>query len=125
METCQKVWEQLSQLGADRKSLLINLGGGVVSDLGGFIAGAFKRGIDFVNVPTTLLSMFDASVGGKTGVNLGALKNQIGIITHPQLVIIDVLYLDTLPENEYKSGYAEMLKHGIIKDVAKFRGDCR
>lgn len=120
LETCQKVWEQLSQLGADRKSLLINLGGGVVSDLGGFIAGAFKRGIDFVNVPTTLLSMVDASVGGKTGVNLGALKNQIGIITHPQLVIIDVIYLDTLPENEYKSGYAEMLKHGIIKDKDYF-----
>ena len=77
METCQDVWQELSDLGADRKSLLINLGGGVVTDLGGFVAAAFKRGIDFVNVPTTLLSMVDASVGGKTGVDLGNLKNQI------------------------------------------------
>ena len=120
LETCKEVWEQLSYLGADRKSLLINVGGGVVSDLGGFVAATFKRGIDFVNVPTTLLSMVDASVGGKTGVDLGGLKNQIGIITHPQLVIIDARFLDTLPENEYKSGYAEMLKHGIIQDKDYF-----
>ena len=120
LETCQEVWERLSQLGADRKSLLINVGGGVVTDLGGFVAAAFKRGIDFVNVPTTLLSMVDASVGGKTGVDLGGLKNQIGIIKHPQLVIIDTHYLNTLPENEYKSGYAEMLKHGIIQDKDYF-----
>jgi 3-dehydroquinate synthase len=120
LETCQEVWQQLSDLGADRKSLLINLGGGVVTDLGGFVAAAFKRGIDFVNVPTTLLSMVDASVGGKTGVDLGGLKNQIGIITHPRMVIIDPQYLKTLPENEYKSGYAEMLKHGIIRDKDYF-----
>ncbi len=120
LKTCQELWYQLSDLGADRKSLLINLGGGVVTDLGGFVAAAFKRGIDFVNVPTTLLSMVDASVGGKTGVDLGGLKNQIGIITHPKMVIIDTHYLNTLPENEYKSGYAEMLKHGIIRDEAYF-----
>lgn len=120
LETCQEVWQELSDLGADRKSLLINLGGGVVTDLGGFVAAAFKRGIDFVNVPTTLLSMVDASVGGKTGVDLGGLKNQIGIITHPRMVIIDPQYLKTLPENEYKSGYAEMLKHGIIRDKEYF-----
>jgi len=120
LESCEKVWQQLSDLGADRKSLLINLGGGVVTDLGGFVAAAFKRGIDFVNVPTTLLSMVDASVGGKTGVDLGGLKNQIGIITHPKMVIIDTQYLDTLPDNECKSGYAEMLKHGIIRDPAYF-----
>ncbi|OUW73451.1 MAG: 3-dehydroquinate synthase [Pelagibacteraceae bacterium TMED216] len=120
LETCQELWEQLSQLGADRKSLLINVGGGVVTDLGGFVAAAFKRGIDFINVPTTLLSMVDASVGGKTGVDMGGLKNQIGIIKHPKLVIIDTFYLETLPENEYKSGYAEMLKHGIIQDKDYF-----
>lgn len=121
LETCQGIWQQLSDWGADRKSLLINLGGGVVTDLGGFVAAAFKRGIDFVNVPTTLLSMVDASVGGKTGVDLGGLKNQIGIITHPKMVIIDTQYLNTLPENEYKSGYAEMLKHGIIRDKQYFQ----
>lgn len=120
LESCEKVWQQLSDWGADRKSLLINVGGGVVTDLGGFVAAAFKRGIDFVNVPTTLLSMVDASVGGKTGVDLGGLKNQIGIITHPKMVIIDTQYLDTLPDNECKSGYAEMLKHGIIRDEAYF-----
>ncbi|MEK9603012.1 MAG: 3-dehydroquinate synthase [Flavobacteriaceae bacterium] len=120
LETCQEVWQQLSDLGADRKSLLINVGGGVVTDLGGFVAAAFKRGIDFVNVPTSLLSMVDASVGGKTGVDLGGLKNQIGIITHPKMVIVDTQYLTTLPDNEYKSGYAEMLKHGIIRDKNYF-----
>ncbi len=120
LETCKWVWQQLSNLGADRKSLLINLGGGVVSDLGGFVAATFKRGIDFINVPTTLLSMVDASVGGKNGVDLGGLKNQIGIITHPKMVIIDSQYLNSLPENEYKSGYAEMLKHGIIRDKDYF-----
>tara|TARA_B100000579_G_C22773554_1_gene825346 strand:+ start:286 stop:1368 length:1083 start_codon:yes stop_codon:yes gene_type:complete len=121
LKTCQLAWQQLSDLGADRKSLLINLGGGVVSDLGGFVAATFKRGIDFVNVPTTLLSMVDASVGGKTGVDFRGLKNQIGIITHPKMVIIDVQYLKTLPEKEYKSGYAEMLKHGIIRDKEYFK----
>ncbi len=120
LKTCQGIWQDLSKLGADRKSLLINLGGGVVTDLGGFVAAAFKRGIDFVNVPTTLLSMVDASVGGKTGVDLGGLKNQIGIISHPRMVIIDTKYLSTLPENEYRSGYAEMLKHGIIRDKNYF-----
>ena len=121
LKTCQEEWQELSDLGADRKSLLINVGGGVVTDLGGFVAAAFKRGIDFVNVPTTLLSMVDASVGGKTGVDFGGLKNQIGIITHPRMVIIDTHYLNTLPENEYRSGYAEMLKHGIIRDKFYFQ----
>ncbi len=121
LESCQEVWQQLSDLGADRKSLLINLGGGVVTDLGGFVAAAFKRGIDFVNIPTTLLSMVDASVGGKTGVDLGGLKNQIGIITNPKLVVVDAHYLKTLPDNEYRSGYSEMLKHGIIRDANYFK----
>ena len=116
IETCLGVWEALSELGTDRKSLLINLGGGVVTDLGGFVAATFKRGIDFINIPTTLLSMVDASVGGKTGVDLGPLKNQVGLIINPQAVIIDPVFLNTLPANEYRSGYAEMLKHGLIQD---------
>ena len=94
LETCKQVWNQLSELGADRKSLLINLGGGVVTDLGGFVAAAFRRGIDFINIPTTLLSMVDASVGGKTGVDLVGLKNQIGIMANPELVVIDPIWSD-------------------------------
>ena len=116
INTCLGVWEALSELGADRNSLLINLGGGVVTDLGGFVAASFKRGIDFINVPTSLLSMVDASVGGKTGVDLGALKNQVGVIINPQAVVVDTDFLATLPANEYRSGYAEMLKHGLIQD---------
>ena len=98
LQTCLGVWEALSELGADRKSLLINLGGGVVTDLGGYVAASFKRGIDFINVPTSLLAMVDASVGGKTGVDLGPLKNQIGIIINPQGVIVDTQFLSTLPK---------------------------
>lgn len=113
---CLEVWTTLSNLGADRKSLLINLGGGVVTDLGGFVAATFKRGIDFINVPTTLLSMVDASVGGKTGVDLKTLKNQIGTITNPKMVLVDNTYLETLPLSELKSGYAEMFKHCLICD---------
>lgn len=114
LETCTGIWNVLSELSADRKSALINLGGGVVTDLGGFVACCFKRGIDFINVPTTLLSMVDASVGGKTGVDLGALKNQIGIISNPELVLVDPYFLGSLPVEELRSGYAEMLKHGLI-----------
>ena len=121
IQTCTGVWEALSELGADRKSLLINLGGGVVTDLGGFVASTFKRGIDFINIPTSLLAMVDASVGGKTGVDLGPLKNQVGVIINPQAVIIDTNFLATLPSNEYRSGYAEMLKHGLIQDAAYWK----
>lgn len=116
--TCSEVWEVLSELGADRKSIVLNLGGGVISDLGGFVACTFKRGIDFINIPTTLLSMVDASIGGKNGVDLGNLKNQIGIIREPKAVIIDTKFLETLPQNEMRSGLAEMLKHGLIADKA-------
>ena len=121
IQTCTSVWEALSSLGADRKSLLINLGGGVLTDLGGFVASTFKRGIDFINIPTSLLSMVDASVGGKTGIDLGPLKNQVGVIINPQAVIIDPVFLNTLPANEYRSGYAEMLKHGLIQDSAYWK----
>ncbi|RTY86334.1 3-dehydroquinate synthase [Flavobacterium sp. GT3R68] len=116
IETCVQIWNVLTELGGDRKSLIINLGGGVVTDLGGFVASTFKRGIDFVHVPTTLLAMVDASVGGKNGVDLGNLKNQVGVINVPAMVLIDTQYLETLPQNEMRSGLAEMLKHGLIFD---------
>lgn len=114
IDTCSGVWNTLSDLNADRKSVLINIGGGVITDLGGFVACTFKRGIAFINVPTTLLSMVDASVGGKTGVDLGHLKNQIGVISNPDLVLIDTHFLNTLAQDQMRSGLAEMLKHGLI-----------
>ena len=114
IETCVQVWNVLIELGADRKSLIINLGGGVITDIGGFIASTYKRGIPFINIPTSLLSMVDASVGGKNGVDLGGLKNQIGTITNPAMVIIDSTYIESLPQNQMRSGLAEMLKHGLI-----------
>ncbi len=117
IDTCVEVWNALTELGADRKSVMINLGGGVISDLGGFIASTYKRGIDFINVPTSLLGMVDASVGGKNGVDLGHLKNQIGTITSPKMVVVNTDYLATLPQNEMRSGLAEMLKHGLIADA--------
>ncbi len=116
IETCVQIWHALTELGADRKSLIINLGGGMVTDLGGFIASTFKRGIDFVHVPTSLLAMVDASVGGKNGIDLGNLKNQIGVINTPGMVVMDTTFLETLPQNQMRSGLAEMLKHGLIYD---------
>jgi 3-dehydroquinate synthase len=117
LDTCTQIWHTLSDLDGDRKSLIINLGGGVVTDLGGFVASTFKRGVSFVNVPTSLLSMVDASVGGKTGVDLGTIKNQIGVINFSDMVLVDVSFLETLPAEEMRSGLAEMLKHGLIKDA--------
>lgn len=117
LETCVGVWNAMTELGADRKSLLITLGGGVITDLGGFVASTFKRGIDFINIPTTLLSMVDASVGGKTGVDLGVLKNQIGLFVNPEMVIIDTDYLDTLNDREMRSGMAEVIKYGLTYDI--------
>ena len=116
--TCVGLWNELSDKGADRNSLLINLGGGVVTDLGGFVASTFKRGIEFINIPTSLLAMVDASVGGKNGVDLGILKNQVGIIRNPKCVIIDSKFLKTLPDEQMTSGYAEILKHGLIHSEA-------
>ena len=121
IETCVGVWNAITELGGDRKSLIITLGGGVITDLGGFVASCFKRGIDFVNIPTTLLSMVDASVGGKTGVDLGVLKNQIGLFANPQMVVIDKNYLATVTEREIKSGIAEILKYGITYDTKLFK----
>lgn len=116
LESLALVWDALSKGGATRHSLLINLGGGMVTDLGGFAAATFKRGIDFINIPTTLLAMVDASVGGKTGVNFNGLKNEIGVFADARFVIISTLFLDTLDMPNLCSGYAEMLKHSLIND---------
>ncbi|HLV47023.1 MAG TPA: 3-dehydroquinate synthase [Flavobacterium sp.] len=118
IETCTGIWQTMTEFGADRKSLLITLGGGVITDLGGFAAATFKRGIDCVNVPTSLLAMVDASVGGKTGIDLNGYKNEIGVFCFPKLVGIDTTFLSTLPKEEWLSGWAEMLKHGLIADEA-------
>ena len=110
------VWTALQQGGSTRHSLLINLGGGMITDLGGFAAATFKRGINFINIPTTLLAMVDAAVGGKTGVNFGGLKNEIGAFADARFVIINTCFLDTLDAENLCSGYAEMLKHALISD---------
>jgi 3-dehydroquinate synthase len=114
LESVVRVWNFLEENGADRKSLLINLGGGMLSDLCGFAASCFKRGLHFVNIPTTLLSQVDASVGGKTGINFSGLKNEIGVFNQPQTVIIASRFLKSLDRENILSGYAEMLKHGLI-----------
>jgi 3-dehydroquinate synthase len=121
LETCTGVWNVLTELNADRKSLIITLGGGVITDLGGFVASTYKRGIDFVNIPTTLLSMVDASVGGKTGVDLGVLKNQIGVFSNPEMVLVDTEYLSTVTPREIRSGIAEIIKYGVTYDVRLYK----
>lgn len=114
IESVAKIWEFLSKNGGDRKSLLINIGGGMLTDLAGFAATTFKRGIDFLNVPTTLLSQVDASVGGKTGINFNGLKNEVGTFKEPVAVIINTDFLKTIDMNNFISGFAEMIKHGLI-----------
>lgn len=114
IEIAMQVWETLSENKIGRDDLILNFGGGVITDLGGFIASVYKRGIPFVNIPTSLLSQIDASVGGKTGIDFGPHKNQIGTFNHPKVVLINPNYLSTLPTEELNSGYAEMLKHGLI-----------
>ena len=116
--TATYVWQQLSQLGATRHSCLINLGGGMVTDLGGFVASTFKRGINYINMPTTLLAMVDASTGGKTGVNLDGLKNEVGTFSRPSFVVVHTPFLQTLSQENLLSGYAEMLKHALLSDNA-------
>ncbi len=108
------IWTVLQQGGANRKSVMINLGGGMITDMGGFAASTFKRGIRFINIPTTLLSAVDAAVGGKTGINFNGLKNEVGVFNEADAVIISTCYFSTLPREELLSGYAEMLKHGLI-----------
>lgn len=114
LDTLAQVWQALSNQGASRHSLLINLGGGMVTDLGGFAASTFKRGISYINIPTTLLAMVDASVGGKTGINFNGLKNEIGVFAPADCVLIETEFLRTLDTHNFFSGYAEMLKHGLI-----------
>lgn len=117
LSTLADVWTALSNGGASRHSLLVNVGGGMVTDLGGFAASTFKRGIAYINVPTTLLAMVDASVGGKTAINFNGLKNEVGVFNAPRRVIVDTAFLGTLDTENLLSGYAEMLKHGLISDT--------
>ena len=116
IEVCMQIWQVLLDMKADRKSLLINLGGGVISDMGGFVASTFKRGIDFINIPTTLLAQVDASVGGKTGIDINHLKNQVGVFSNPKAVFINPGFLRTVSKRQILSGYAEIIKHGLIGD---------
>ncbi len=121
IKTCESIWKFLLEKQSERKDILINLGGGVICDLGGFAASAFKRGISFVNVPTSLLAQVDAAVGGKVGVNFYQLKNQIGFFANPELVLFDDDYLKTLPEIQLLSGFAEIIKHALIADAAHWK----
>ena len=116
LESLAHVWQALGEGGATRHSLLINIGGGMVTDLGGFAASTFKRGINYINIPTTLLAMVDASVGGKTGINFRGLKNEVGVFSNANTVILDTTFLKTLDTENIRSGYAEMLKHGLISN---------
>lgn len=116
INTVASVWQFLCEHGGTRKSMLINLGGGMVTDLGGFAANTFKRGIKFINIPTTLLGMVDAAVGGKTGVNFNGFKNEIGVIQSASCVLINPAFLQSLDKNNILSGYAEMLKHGLLSN---------
>ncbi len=116
LHICINLWEALTDLKIDRKGLLINIGGGVLTDMGGFVANCYKRGIQFINIPTTLLAMVDASIGGKTGVDLGSHKNQIGSFALPQMVMVDSGFISTLSQEQILSGFAEIIKHGLIAD---------
>ncbi len=118
LATCEQIWGHLTDAEFDRKGLLVNLGGGVIGDMGGFCAATYKRGIAFLNLPTTLLAQVDASVGGKLGIDFNGLKNHIGLFKEPQRVIIWPGFLRSLPERELRSGYAEVLKHSLIADAA-------
>ncbi len=125
IQTCEKIWKDLADGGANRNSILINLGGGVISDLGGFAASTFHRGLDYINVPTTLMAMIDASLGGKTGVDLFSIKNVIGLFAHPKAVYIWPDFLKTLSHRFLLSGYAEMLKHALIADYDFWKQLCK
>ncbi len=121
IDICIGIWSMMNDFEIDRHSLLINLGGGMIMDIGGFAASVYKRGIDFVHIPTSLLGMVDASIGGKTGIDMNQLKNQIGTFTQAKAVFIDPVFLQTLPEREMQAGYAEMIKHALIADAGYFR----
>lgn len=119
--TCQLVWQKLTEAAFDRKGLVLDLGGGVVGDLGGFCAATYKRGIDFIQLPTTLLSQVDASVGGKLGIDFQGFKNHIGVFTQPKAVWVYPGFLDTLPPSEIRSGFAEVIKHALIADAGAWK----
>lgn len=120
LDTCRFIWSEMMRLGLDRRSLLINLGGGVIGDMGGFCAATYLRGIDFVQVPTTLLSHVDASVGGKLAIDFNGVKNSIGVFQNPKGVLVDPAFLKTLPLTEIRSGFAEVFKHALIADAAQW-----
>ncbi|GAB4400162.1 MAG: 3-dehydroquinate synthase [Microscillaceae bacterium] len=120
LHTCTFLWQQLTEAEADRRTLWLNLGGGVIGDMGGFCAATYKRGIDFVQIPTTLLAQVDASVGGKLGVDFQDFKNHIGVFALPQRVVIETAFLQTLPFQELRSGFAEIIKHCLIRDKAQW-----
>jgi len=120
LSTCESIWGAMTEGSFDRHSLMINLGGGVIGDMGGFCAATYKRGIDFINLPTTLLSQVDASVGGKLGIDFQGFKNHIGAFKNPEMVLIDPTFLKSLPVNEIRSGYAEVIKHCLIADRGKW-----
>lgn len=116
LEVCFQVWEALTEFTIHRNDLIINLGGGIVSDMGGFIASVYKRGVAFINIPTSLLGMVDAAIGGKTGIDFGPYKNLLGTFQNPKAVFIDPAFLETLPPEEIFNGFAEMIKHALIAD---------
>jgi len=120
LQTCEQIWSAMTEAQLDRHALMINLGGGVIGDMGGFCAATYKRGIDFIQIPTTLLSQVDASVGGKLGIDFQGFKNHLGVFTLPNSVLIDPIFLETLSEREKRSGFAEILKHCLIQDVNKW-----
>lgn len=118
--TSQSIWEQMTNFELDRHALLVNIGGGVICDMGGFCAATYKRGVEFIQIPTTLLSQVDASIGGKLGIDFLGFKNHIGVFSIPKAVLIDASFLQTLPKNELRSGFAEIIKHCLIRDKYKW-----
>ncbi len=117
IETCSIIWQQMINKQVDRNAVVINLGGGVIGDMGGFCASTFKRGVDFIQMPTTLLSQVDSSIGGKLGIDFGAIKNSVGLFKNPKAVFIFPGFLESLPTKEIRSGFAEMIKHGLVADA--------
>ena len=125
LDTCTHIWNALTEHSFDRKALLVNLGGGVIGDMGGFCAVSYKRGIQFINIPTTLLAAVDANVGGKLGIDFNGFKNHIGFFKEPHTVLVDAKFLETLPAEELRSGFAEVIKHGLIADRDYYTAVCK
>ena len=121
IHTCQSIWQQMMDKGLNRNALCINLGGGVIGDMGGFCASTYKRGIDFIQIPTTLLSQVDASIGGKLGIDFNHVKNSVGVFQNPKAIFIDPIFLKTLPKFETRSGFAEIIKHSLIEDAKQWK----